>query len=204
LTFDEIVTAVCDRADQTSTTSVARIGRSVNALYKRVTVACGLDLTSRIATVNASATIGNRKLTFSGIEKVLRILDADGNPLDQESIDVLERSTPGTAAPCKYGVYRVNASAVTVLLDVTPQTAFTLCASGLERTTTLSGSQEPAFPESYHFILVEGVLYEELRKKQDWTGAKLAKLESEQGIRDLNLFLETSPSFTNRQSEAAR
>jgi hypothetical protein len=47
---------------------------------------------------------------------------------------------------------------------VIPQAAFTLQADGYERADTLTGSQEPAFRESFHDILIEGVLADEYRK----------------------------------------
>jgi hypothetical protein len=123
--------------------------------------------------VNADTSIGIQTVTFTGVEKVLSV-----RAVASGSNRILEHVTPATLlscppqagdAPSACAVTRMDAGSVVITLDVIPQAAFTLQADGYERADTLTGSQEPAFPESFHDILIEGVLADEYRKLEKAT-----------------------------------
>ena len=119
MTFTELVQAVMDRCDLTSSDATARVGREINSYYKRVTSTLGL-VTARRTTVQQNATPGVRYLTFSGIEKVLSVQDRSVTPttfLKMVSVEEIDDAAVGTGQPTMAAVYNLAAQAVTVYLD---------------------------------------------------------------------------------------
>jgi hypothetical protein len=192
MTFTEIVTEVMERLNLTSSEAETRIGRNVNVRYKRVTTAIGLQ-TSRRTQVQADTTLGVQTLTFTSIEKVLTVIDKSSGKdriLQEVSIEELRQGSIGTSStPGKYAIYRMGASSVTILLDTVPQEAFTLYADGFETVSTLSGSNEPAFPESFHDILVEGAIADEYRKAEKQADAAIAESVYERRLSDVKFYI---------------
>lgn len=194
MTFDSIVTEIAERAGITSAEGLARIGRAVNSYYKRVTSSIGLQPSRRVL-VQANATLGSRYLTFTGIEKVLAVQDRSTGSirvLDQVVPEEIDDQSIGDGLPTRFAVYRANAGSVQIYLNVTPQTEFTLYCEGYDRADTLSGGDEPAFPESFHDLLVEGALADELRRQEKPDLAKEAAAVHERRVSDLRMFLATS------------
>lgn len=206
MTFTEIVDEICDRLNLTSTTATARVGRLVNICYRQITSSIGLN-TARRTEVQADATIGSQLLTFSGIEKVISVIDKSSGSnrfLDEVTVDELDRSPIADSdTPTKYAIYRTNAATVQIKLNVVPQTAFTLYAPGIVETATLSGTQEPAFPESYHDILVSGVLAEEYMKLEKGSLSRREQMKFEDRLGDLRIFIAKSPQQDIYQGKLA-
>src|SRR4051812_9145882 len=160
MTFTNIVADIMDRLNLTSTDAQTRIGSAVNRKYKQVTSSLGMVL-SRRTTVQKAATPGVQSITFTGIEKTIAIIDKSSGTnriLDEITYEQMLAKAPttGDTAYC-YAIENVGASTVTILFDCIFQTAFVMYAEGHATAGTLSGTQEPAFSESYHDILAEAV-----------------------------------------------
>jgi hypothetical protein len=191
MTFDEIVAQVQAQTNLTSAESTTRVGKNINARYRRITSAIGINL-SRRTTVQADVTIGVSTLTFLACEKIINVVDRSATPyrvLTECTVEQLRQEQPASNATArKYAIIGVDAHAVTVLLDCVPQTAFTLYADAYGRATTLSGSLEPAFEEDFHDILYYGALAEEYRKMQQPANAREAENNYEARLSDLRMF----------------
>ena len=100
MTFLEIQNEVTDRLNLTSDQAITRVGREINARYKRVTSSIGL-LTSRPVEVLKAVTLGNQYVVFSGITKIVSVHHRmDGirlNEVTYEEIPVLQIAASGTA-----------------------------------------------------------------------------------------------------------
>lgn len=204
MTFDQIVTDVVERFGRASSQS-ARIGRNVNARYKRLTSSLGIK-SREVFDISGNTAIGSKLVTFSGIEQVRRVVDARNltspKVLDEVTLDELRNDNPAASdTPTRWAVYRVGASSVTILLDAVAQTVYALLADGLENATTLSGSTVPAFPESFHDILVEGAAADELKKDEKFRPAEDAEAIVRRRTSELRLHLATSPGLTRRQGQ---
>jgi hypothetical protein len=195
MTFTEIKTEIAARLNLTSTEALDRIGREINARYQRIiTTAIGL-VTSRRTQVQADVTLGVQTLTFTGIEKVISVIDKTSGSdriLDHVSVDELKQGSIGTAAPNKFAIYRMNAGSVEILMDTIPQAALTLYADGHETASTLSGAQEPGFSESFHDILIEGVLADEYRKLEKLPLAAASEAVYERRLGELRMWIAKS------------
>src|SRR5688572_5304069 len=105
MTFDQIVQKVKDYCSLSSTEATTRIGNSVNAHYRRVTSALGLNA-SRFVTRTATMTVGSRSVTFNEIEKIDRVLDATDSTsvrgLQEVSIHHLRTMQPESGAPTQW------------------------------------------------------------------------------------------------------
>lgn len=169
MTFTEIQTAICDRVNLTSTTDLTRVGNTINRKYREITSSLGIKHTSRRSTVSTACSIGVSTLQFSTTEKVVAVFNRNVSPycqLDEVTVDELRRQQPFNTSdtPTQYAIQQIAADTVTILLNVIPQTAFTLYADVYSTTATLSGTDKPVFSESYHDILVSAVLVEEYMK----------------------------------------
>jgi hypothetical protein len=195
MTFDDIVDDVADQLDLTSADAITRIGRAVNKKYKEVTASIGMQLT-RHTEVQAATTPGVRMLTFSGIEKIISLVDRTVSPprviTEVTYQELLAKGANDSDTVHSWAQYSCAAGSVTVFLDINPQNATTMYAEGYARAVTLSGTQEPAFSESYHDVLSEGVLVLEFRKKGLFTEMKAAKEIFEERMSQLRLWMATS------------
>lgn len=203
MTFTEIVTQVTEDLNISATASVTRVGRTVNIRYKRLVSTLGLD-TSKRTTETQNASIGSTEITFSTLTKVTRIADVtDGTVtlLKEVTWDELREETPGASdSATRYAIKRVTASGVVVAFDVTFQTATpAMRADGYETTSTLSGVNEPAFPEDFHDILVWGAKADELLKMEKAPLAKHCEDMFEKRLSQLRLFLAKSNYLDRRQ-----
>lgn len=206
MTFTEIQTEITDRLRLTSADSISRIGRAINVIYKRVTTSLGLQVARR-TTVSAVTTVDSRSVTFTGVEKVLSVyrIAASGavTILDERHYEELREITPKEGIPTAFAVGRMNSGSVQIFLDTIADEIYSLSADGLETADTLSGSQVPAFPESFHDILVEGVLADELRKEEKPGLAAEARNYYEQRLSDLRLHIAVSPYKDTYQGKTA-
>ena len=196
MTFTEIVDEIADRLDLTASDDTTRIGRLVNQCYRKVTTSIGLQLSRRTNT-NTTASISSSNITFSSCEKILNLYDRTVSPyklLKEVTIDELREDQPYSASDnlTKWAVSSQTADTVVIEIDVIAQTAFSVYADIIATAATLSGSTEPSFPESYHDILIEGVLMNEYKKSEKLALAKESKLEYEQRLSDLKLWMALS------------
>jgi hypothetical protein len=272
--MEEIITETCERLNLTSDTARSRVARELNNRYKRITSSIGL-VTSRFTQVPQTAEIGNRTMTFSGIEKITCVVDKNDPKQDvvltQITTDEMHITPPRTN-PRHYAVTRMHGNTVDIELDCTPtQTAasavvaaggtgysvgdtlslsggtetslatfivasvlsgviltvtlgeaglytelpadptlvtggtgtgctltvtwndpFTLYADGYVNVSTLSGSDIPDFPESFHDILIWGAMADEYRKMEKLPLMQDAEANYEKRLSDLRMFIAKS------------
>ena len=112
--------------------------------------------------------------------------------LDEISFDEMRNQALSTQPPQQYAISRMGASSVTIYLDCIPTTVFILSADVMEKTTTLSGSTEPAFDENFHDILVHGGKVPELLKMEKPALAQAAENDYQRRLGDLRLFIRMS------------
>lgn len=204
MTFTEIKTEIKDRLNLSSTDADTRVGRAINRYYKQLTVELGIAPVTRRATVSGTATISSQFVTFSGIEKLERVLDSASTPLDEVLYDELANVEPHTSDPTKYAVYDVTDNDVQIVMDCFAQTAFTLTGHGYATVSTLSGSDVPAFPESFHNILIELVLVDEYLKLEKPGLAKEARENARLLLSKLRLWSATRVNVELRQGGSER
>jgi hypothetical protein len=208
VTFTEIQTEILDRLNLTSAAATTRIGRAINRLYREVGTSIGLSF-MRQTSVTKVVSIGNPEVTFTATEKVLQVWteDSDGrvSVLDEVMLAALREDGPTDGdSPKRWALKSTASNAVTIRLDRTPETAYTLYASVIAEVTDLSGSTEPGFPESFHDILVEGVLKDELRKMEKPQLARISEETFQRRLSDLRMFVAKSNYMLVRQGENPR
>ena len=198
MTFSEICLAVQDRLNLTSSSSLDRIGREVNDRHRRITSSLGINVTRRITTY-ATTTIGQTTLTFTGIEKIVNIIDRTNSPyryLKEITIEELRNAQPSSNTFCSfYCIVGTTWNSVTVEMDCVPAIAFPLYADCLQNCTVLSGSMEPIFPESFHDILFHGALEDEYLKLEKVKLAQDSGIKYAQRLSDLRMWLAKSSSL---------
>ena len=209
MTFTEIQTEVLDRLGLSSTDDTTRIGRAINRVYRTVTSALGIKHVSRRTTVNATTSLGISTLTFSSSEKLINVVNRNVSPykqLDEVTVDELRAEMPFSASdePTRYAIQSITADTVTVLLNCVPQTAFALYADVYGSTATLSGSDEPAFSESYHDILIHGVLVDEYLKVEKPSLSALSEKRYDKRMGELQLWIAVSTTKQIHQGKTAQ
>lgn len=207
MTFTEIVNETADRLNLTSTDATTRIGKLVNHHYKRVTAALGIAPMTRRVTVTQAATIGSPSITFANIEKVERVIDATTTPdtiLDDErSFDEMRQTEPTSSDTATlWAVEAIGATTVTLRFDVAFATAKVMTVDGYGKRATLSTTDVPAFPETFHDLLIERVMADELRKQEKPQLAKIAHDTAEAILSDLRLHFAVSAYKTVKQGRA--
>lgn len=158
---------------------------------------------------SANTTIGSAEVTFTSMEKITRvyILDADSNKifLDEVTVDELREETPATSdSPRRWAVKSYTNDDVVILLDKLAETQYAVKADGFSTTSTLSGSNTPQFPESFHDILIEGVLADEYMKLEKPDLAKISEMRYERRLSDLRMWAAKSVYLNTRQGERGR
>lgn len=207
MTFSELQTEILDRLNLSSTAAQTRIGRAINRKYRLITSSIGLQL-SRRTTAQQTVTMGVSTVTFTNTEKIINVVNRAVTPykvLDEVTLDELEAEMPFAAndGPLKYAIHSHTADTVTILINRIPQTAFTLYADVHQAVAALSGSNEPAFPESFHDIIIEGVLSDELRKMEKPALAQIAQKEYERILSDLRMWIAKSGYLDQYQGKTA-
>jgi hypothetical protein len=186
MTFTDLVTEIMSRLNYTSSDATARVGRAINDRYKRVTTSIGLDVTRRVV-VGAVTVIGTPLVTVANVEKILNI-QFRNKPLELVTIDIL-RSIQPSSPQSAYAVFRSNANSVQIELSWTPTAVESLVVDGYALAPTLAGSQVPAFPESFHDVLIWGSLAEEYRRLEKGGLVKDAEQQFESRLSDLRMFI---------------
>jgi hypothetical protein len=196
MVFEELVTEVCELLNLTSQDARSRVGRAINRRYRRITSSIGLE-TSRRAEFDADSTVGERTLTFEGVEKLMNVIDRSSgkdvilNEVGPEEIITLPVRD---SSPRNYAVTRIHPDSVEITTDCEPPvgTEFTLYAQGHENTSTLAGNQSPDFPESFHEILVFGAMADEYRKMEKVQLSRDCELDYERRLSDLRMWIAKS------------
>jgi len=93
---------------------------------------------------------------------------------------------------------------VTLVLDRIMQDVRILEADAWAKITTLSGEDEPLFPESFHSYLIERVVADELKRMSKPQEAREALSMSKDILGELRLFLVKSPHLRFQQNTNAR
>jgi hypothetical protein len=204
MTFTEIQTKILNYAGLSSTEATTRIGKAINAQYRRVTARLGMD-TTRFVTRSAATADGVRTLTFTSIEKIDRIIDVTGDVrlLQEVSMHDLRSIEPAEGEPSRWAVQNTGADSVTVVFDTIPDAAYSLQADGITSLSDLSGTDEPAFAESFHDILAWFVISEELLKKEKDKLAQTYERKAEQLLADLVFQHADSPTRVTRQADTS-
>lgn len=192
--FDELVSETAERLNLTSDEAKGRVGRGINSRYRRLTSSIGLETTRRTQ-VSTSAQVGNQTMTFTGIEKVLAVIDKSSGvdvPLVQITPDEMHVAPLSNQPPRHFSVNRVYATSIDILVDCIPTSAFTLYADGYITISTLSGNGVPAFPESFHDILIFGAMADEYRKMEKMQLYQLCEADYEKRLSDLRMLIAKS------------
>lgn len=194
MTTDELILEVCEALNLTSDEAKSRVARRLNARYRRVTSSIGMETTRRVG-VSRAATIGNQTITFTNIEKIITVYTLNG------TVNVLlEEITPDdmlvepviNGNPTKYAIIRNYPTSVDLQLNCIPATTFTLYAQAITTLPALSGNSQPQFPESYHDVLVFGVMADEYRKMEKAQLAMSAEQDYERRLSDLRMWFATT------------
>lgn len=198
--FEELIQETMERLNLSSDEARSRIGREINSRYRRATSSIGME-TSRRTTVTKTATIGNRTMTFSGIEKIIAVIDKSGGSghdvvLSQVTFDEMHNLPLKKQPPRHYAVTNTHAQTVDIYMDCTPTTAFTLYADGHISLTTLAGGTAPDFPESFHDILIFGAMADEYRKMEKLQFARDCEADYERRLSDLRMWIAKSAYTT--------
>ena len=194
MNVSELVEHIADETNQTSPEAKSRIARQLNKRYLQVTSSIGM-VTTRREEVSKAATINNRYITFTGVEKLDTVYRKVGTKqviLQQITHDEMLLESPRSEPPTKFSVFSTTSTTVTIWLDCKPTTTFTLYASGLADFSTLTNLDRPAFPESFHDVLVYGVCADEYRRKEKTTLAKEAEETFQRRLSDLKMFIAKS------------
>lgn len=206
MTFDEIKTMVAGRLNLTSPDALTRISSEINDRYKRVTSSIGLAVTRR-QTFQGTAGLGSNLMTFSGCEKVINVVDRSTTPyrmLKEITMEEMEGKEPASNSfVTYYAIQTMGASSVVIRMDCIAQSAFTLYADGYGNLATISGSSVPAFAESFHDILVHGVLADEYRKVMQKQLAIDEESQYNSRLGELRLFIAESAYLDNYQGKGS-
>lgn len=205
MTFTEIVDAVKERLNLSSSEATARIGRNVNYRYKRLTSSVGMQPTRR-ATVSANTVIGSPALALplEKLEVVYIIADGKRRVLMEVSYDEYRNGRTWVTQngdPWVYAIESVDPTVVNIVLDPVPTTVFAIYADGLQSATTLAGTDLPQFPESFHDTLVDGAMADEYYKMDNQRLAKEFEQRFEQRAADLRYFLAKSAYLSIAQNQ---
>jgi hypothetical protein len=158
--------------------------------------------------------MGVSTVVFSNVEKIIDVYNRAVTPppyqrldrrLDIVTIEEIRAEMPYAAAdvPTKYAISAHTADSVTIEINRVPQTAFTLYADAHQAVADLSGSNEPAFPESFHDIIIEGVMADELRKMEKPELSQIAQQEYNKLLSDLRMWVAKENALDIYQGKTA-
>jgi hypothetical protein len=135
-------------------------------------------------------------MTFTGIEKILAVIDKSGRSdivLGQVTPDEIHILTVLTGPARHFAIERIHPNSIDILMDAKPTvTNFTLWADAIVNLSTLSAGQSPDFPESFHDILVWGVMADEYRKMEKLSLMQDAEANYEKRLSDLRMWIAKS------------
>jgi hypothetical protein len=112
--------------------------------------------------------------------------------LNERSFDEIRYMPLQPDPPQNWAVQLMGASTVTLFLDSTPSTAYNLNADVEVNITDLSGTNEPAFGQDFHDILIKGGLADELYKMEKYDLSDVQEKRFEKRLGELRLFIAKS------------
>jgi hypothetical protein len=208
VTFTELVSTVASRLNLTSTEALTRIGVNVNYRYKRVTSSIGL-MPSRRATVSVATTGGSPEVTFS-LEKIETVYcTASGRRivLDEVTYDEWRNRQVFAARagdPEVFAIQSMDGDSITVVIDPVPADSVSISADGMQSASTLSGTDVPQFPASFHDVLVDGAIADEYFKMDNQKMARDFEQRFEQRASDLRYHIAKSAYLIVAQNTSAQ
>lgn len=199
MTFTDIARTVANRVKVKSEEGLALIGEFVQTRYGEVATGIGIDATTVRTTATKAATVGVRSLVFGSssvpVQKILAVYDATVTPvrvLDEVSYDTLRNSPVFPDPPSAYAIELMGARTVTIYLNSTPATTFTLTADVESTVSVLSGTMQPAFSEGFHDILIYGAYADALESQEKYAMADRQLKKFEKRLGELRYFLAKS------------
>jgi hypothetical protein len=202
VTYDAIVAEVMARCNLTSSDATTRVGQAVNRHYRRITSLLGMEVV-RFTGVNVAMTVAQATVTVPAVEKIDRVFLVQASEtqlLPEVSLHTIRTMPRGTGAPTAWAMSDVAAGSVTIQTDTLAQQAWPLLVDGWGTLTDLSGSQEPAFPASFHDILTWFVMSEELLRKEKGQLATAYESKADALLNDLRFHLADTHTRTLRQN----
>ena len=202
MTFTQIVTRVMERANLTSTAAQTRIGTEVNEVYREFVSSMGMETSIRGETTTLSVN-GSRYVTFGGSgeddDHVIKLLSVylptsiappPYNVLISTTFDELRNTIPGTWPPQRYAISKMNPQSVEIFLDCTATDNVSVLNADCElASATMSGTDQPNFPENFHDIVIYGVLAIEFDIMEKPDRVKWANAKYEQRSSELRMFI---------------
>lgn len=198
MTFNEIVEEIQDRLNLSSYDSEERIGKFVNKRYRWITTSLGLITTRRsVEELAIDPAVSTDLPDYNvGMEKILKVqlLTDDASPKLLKEVFYEEISDLNTARsnPVMWAVNTVDDQTTTITLDAYPTTTFTLRFIGYVNIINMEDDDVPQFPESFHDILVEGAMSDELRKMEKADLSMAAEQRFKERLSDLKMFINKS------------
>jgi hypothetical protein len=207
VTMNELVEYIAADLNTPSQEIKTRIGHELNVRYRQVTSSIGMIPTRRVQVDEIFIGANDvSTLSFSDIEKIDIVFRYDvpypdapestDKPilLREITFDELLTKTIRTDFPTLYCIRSTSPTSVTVQFDCVPavDTNIIMYASGLAKATTLSNNDQPAFPESFHDILIHGVKADEYRRREKHNLAKECEALFQQRLSDLRMFFAKS------------
>lgn len=191
MTTNELIDYISDVLNLSGPEARSRIGRALNIRYKQVTSAIGMGTTRRVE-LSQNATIGNQFITFTGTEKLNAVYRKVGNKkiiLALVTPEEIIETHLVTEPPTAFCEYSVTQNTVTIQVNCVPSTTFTLYALVVDDVSTLTNLDAPALPESFHDVLIHGVLADEYRRKDKDAFSKEEEDKFAARLSDLRMFL---------------
>lgn len=210
MTFTEIVNDVMNRLNLTSQDARTRIGIRVNDRYRRVCSSIGLLSSRQVArtvTLIPASIPSLPDYTVVDMQKVNRIIIVDPNgtkvrTLEQVTYDDVTKYTSSQRLPQYWAVKRMGATSTIITFDATPATdPFTIRIDGYDISETLEDDAEPAFPQDFHDILIEGAMADEHRKMEKPELAQIDEANYQTRLGDLRMFIAKAAYLDIYQSK---
>ena len=207
-----IRTAIKDRLNYTSSTTDTRLLNSIQRIYREVGTSIGMSF-ARQTNTSIVVTIANADVTFTATEKVLQVWYLTGSvPMILDEIlntEMRERVIPSSDKPTQWALVSTASNTVKIRLNAKPKTAYTLYADVIQEISDLAATDEPTFPESFHDIIIEGVLRDEYRKQEKLALSRDSEQTYQRRLSDLRMFMAKSAylniqqgKYTNNQTSS--
>ena len=186
-----------NRLNLTSTDARTRIKTELNLRYREVQSSVNMAPTRR-GLITFPVSSGVPTTTQSGVAKVLSVYDPIYllQPLVEISLNQLRmQDAPEivVGVPYEYVIDNFENNIVTLRLFPVPSVTYDLSADALlAGIDMVSDSDEPAFPDDYHDVLVHGSLADELNKMEKYKAALVEDGAFQRRLSDLRYFIMKS------------
>ena len=196
MTYQEIQNEVVDLLGPAGGRDFTRAGRAINRRYRWALSSVGLPATVR-TTISATTTISDRLLTFANCAKIFAVFnpsltEGPGRVLREITFDEMRNRRLGLDPPREYAIQRMGADTVVIMLSTEPATEFSLTADGEAPASLLATTDEPAFPQDFHDLLVDGALAMLLEAKGQYDPASVHEARFQQRLGELRFFIAKS------------